>query len=75
MKKIEELSKTELLSLIYHELPDTYFKTHPVQCASCGTIPHDQLQKVEYKTGNKTFKLSAPMYSYMCDACEGLLDG
>ncbi len=73
MKKIEELSKTELLSLIYHELP--IHKHHPVQCVACGTVPYEQPQEIEYKSQNKTFKITVTMYSYVCDHCEGLLDG
>lgn len=41
MRKISELSREELLSLIYHELPKTYYGDHPCECASCGTSSGD----------------------------------
>lgn len=33
--RIEELSRSELLSLIYHHLPHTRFKDHEIFCAAC----------------------------------------
>lgn len=33
--KIDDLSRTELLSLIYHALPKTKFRDHEVFCGAC----------------------------------------
>jgi hypothetical protein len=63
MKNIEELSKSELLDLIYHELPSTFFVDHPCQCALCGTCNDIYVEH----HGRKTL-----VYSYICDRCTEL---
>jgi hypothetical protein len=42
MKPIEELTKSELLSLIYNNLGKTKFFVHPCECASCGQAPVEE---------------------------------
>ena len=36
MEEIRNLSKEELLNLIYQKLPDTLTDVHPCYCAACG---------------------------------------
>lgn len=36
MKSIQELSKSELIGLIHHHLPDTPFSDPCCECAVCG---------------------------------------
>ena len=64
MSKITELSKDELLSLIYNTLTDTYYSVHPCICASCG-------RGIENATafGVIMGSLVEPLY-YICDQCE-----
>lgn len=59
MKKIKQLTKTELLSIIYNHMPATIYDEHPVDCASCGTGP-DKIGKVQ-------------LIFYICDNCENNL--
>ena len=54
MPKINELSKDELLCLIYNNIPDTIPVNHSCYCGSCGKglDINNQIQKV-----------------YICDNC------
>lgn len=65
-KGIEELTKSELLGLIYHHLPKTYFKVHPIVCVAgmACDIEGSPDNLVEVK-GN----LVKP-YGIICDRCE-----
>jgi len=58
MAKIEDLSKEELLGLIYHLIPTTHTGNHPCICASCSK-GHDENIDDELKP-----------YYYVCDDCE-----
>lgn len=62
MRRIEELSKEELLSVIHHALPNTVVFDHPCMCAACGdgSINHPVF------IGN----LAVMPYGYICDFCE-----
>jgi hypothetical protein len=62
MKKISDLNKDELLSLIYHHLPKTHFEDHPVLCASCGDRPHDELVNHNGQV--------VTLLVYVCDRCD-----
>lgn len=65
-KQISELTKSELLGLIYHHLPKTYFKVHPIVCVAgmACDIEGNPDNLVEVK-GN----LVKP-YGIICDKCE-----
>lgn len=61
VRSISSLSKEELLSLIYHILPDTHIDEHPCECASCG----------EEEIGfHMVGGHEAQMYSFICQGCE-----
>jgi hypothetical protein len=55
IRPIEDLSKEELLSLIYNNMPNTRYKDkdHPCECAACGE---------EEIKGN--------ILGFICDECE-----
>ena len=61
MPKIKDLSKEDLLGLIYHKLPTTYTNVHMCFCALCGD---DYDENVEYPF---------EPYWYVCDKCNELL--
>lgn len=61
MANIEDLSKEELLGLIYHLVPTTHTKTHLCFCACCGE---------DY---NKDKKYEVEPYWYLCDKCQEVL--
>lgn len=67
-KKLEELSKEELLSLIKHNLPTTLFDGHPCFCASCGTENDVKPINVESRNG----WLVVDPLCYLCDECQKL---
>ena len=61
MRKISDLSKSELLNLIYHKLPQTVFNDHPVECACCGKGPENTVELLgETRT----------VYWFICDSCD-----
>ena len=60
--KISELSKDELLGIIYNHLPDTLFDIHPCFCALCGKDYNGATVIVEGR--------SVKAISYICDSCE-----
>lgn len=60
-KSIESLSRTELLSLIYNNLPRTLTETHPCVCAACGE------EEIALKRVDDTV---VKVYGYVCDECE-----
>ena len=51
MPNIEELSKTELLGIIYNYIPDTLFFKHPCYCVGCGKDYSGDLVDVHFKEG------------------------
>jgi hypothetical protein len=57
MPKIKDLSKDELLGLIYNHLPNTLIGRHPCCCVVCA-------KDYDVDIGKKA-------YSYICDGCEG----
>lgn len=61
MKKIKDLSKQELLTLIYNNLSRTVFDDHPVFCVACSKIT-EELVPV-----HGTVVKAKP---YICDRCE-----
>jgi hypothetical protein len=61
MANIEDLSKGELLGLIYHLVPTTLTRRHPCFCACCGD------------GYNKDKEYEAKPYWYLCDNCEASL--
>jgi hypothetical protein len=58
MANIEDLSKDELLGLIYHLVPTTYTGVHPCFCASCG------------EGYDKDTKYETEPYWYICARCD-----
>lgn len=58
MANIEDLSKQELLGLIYHLVPSTHYKDHPCFCACCGD-DYDKEKEYDPKP-----------YWYLCDKCQ-----
>jgi hypothetical protein len=64
MKRIADLSKSELLGLIYHNVRNgnVVFLRHPCICASCGNNNGHDLVSVEGT-------IVSPLY-YVCDRCE-----
>ena len=57
MANIEDLTRDEILGMIYHELPNTLTSVHPCFCASCGTgYDENTIYEVE-------------PYWYICDQC------
>ena len=60
--KIEDLSKNELLGLIYNHLPRTLYDMHPVFCAACAKGYEGGLIEI-------CGKIVVP-YDYVCDDCE-----
>lgn len=67
MKQINKLSKSELLNLIYHNLPFTIYTEHPCECACCGTHPSDQMVEIDSKY---LPSLMTSPYYYVCDSCD-----
>lgn len=67
-RRIEDLSKGELLGLIYNNVRDGYvvFRDHPCICASCGEQSIDELFYVESHFGRKGY---LPL-GFICDKCE-----
>ena len=69
--EIKDLSKEELLSLIYHNMDDTYRDIHPCYCGSCGKGHSDQtiddMVLITFRDGS-THPVTA--YGYLCDECE-----
>lgn len=66
--KIDDLSKQELLSLIYHHLPNTIYIDHPCYCAVCSK------GYKESKAGPRTTprgSIIEPL-TIICDECEEL---
>lgn len=61
IRKIEDLSKDELLGLIYHQMGNTLYGEHPCQCACCGTDP---------RRGVDMYGKTWPVYWFSCDECE-----
>lgn len=61
MPKLENLSKEELLGLIYHLVPTTYTSNHPCICASCS------------KGDDEEHEHKDEAYFYICDDCEASL--
>lgn len=61
MKPIEELTKSELLSLIYNNMRSTLFIVHPCECCACGTEKGDVVE-IEGRHVEPIF--------YICDRCE-----
>lgn len=60
--RIEDLSRTELLSLIYNNLKMTVFEDHPVFCATCSKGYNGDLVKVHHR-------IVVPR-GYICDQCD-----
>jgi hypothetical protein len=72
MKKIDELSREELSSIIYHYLPTTRTFDHPVLCASCGDgsaqCHFDYTD--EYNPKMIHDATDVEVLFYVCDRCE-----
>ena len=66
IRKIEELSKSELLAIIYHWLPNTYWGVHPCKCVVCGEGPWSDYQTMDSRKG----PVEVPIYTFICDECE-----
>lgn len=65
MKPIGELTKDELLGLIFHHLPHTT-RNHPCLCVMCSDkSSHD---KIDVGTAERPYLVSP--YLYMCEKCE-----
>jgi len=60
--RIEDLSRSELLSLIYNNLSRTVHQDHPVYCADCAKGYVGDLVAVYHRV--------AVPYGYVCDECE-----
>ena len=65
MPQIDELSKDELLGLLYHLLPDTLTSKHPCYCAACGKDFTGETVTVKYPDKDRTVEA----YGYICDRC------
>ena len=60
--KISELTKDQLLGLIYHFKPDTLWDVHPCYCAACGK---DYIGEKVIVEGRE-----ATAYPIICNDCE-----
>lgn len=57
MKHIKDLSKEELLGLIYHEIPHTVIDDHLCMCATCDNM--DEVDDAHVGS----------LLIYVCDGC------
>jgi hypothetical protein len=67
--KISELSKSELLGLIYHHLPSTHYGDHPCFCAVCGVgVGKEPLTYMKWTPTGRVQTSIKPL-DYICDKC------
>ena len=64
LRPIKDLSKAELLSLIYHNLPRTLYEDHPCECGACG---EDPIGITEVVIGLQ--KRTVQTHGFVCDEC------
>lgn len=60
MPPISELSRSELMCIIWHHLPDTMWDIHPCRCTVCERT-NDEVLDVKFK--------DVAVLEYICDGC------
>ena len=69
-RSIDDLSKEELLGLIYHQIPTTLTGINPCRCASCGESPNDDINITVNRMDGTVDIIAARVYWFICDQCE-----
>lgn len=69
-KKIDDLSKDELLTILYHLVPTTLTGEHLCDCFCCyNGVYKDDKSAVLYPNGHIEM---VDVYWYECDSCQAL---